>query len=60
MDLGFPRRIVEDFPGVGPKVDAVFESFGKRTFILLAMGHLKHFMFLEGRELMQFLITGFL
>lgn len=28
MDLGFPRRIMEDFPGVGPKVDAVFESFG--------------------------------
>lgn len=28
MDPGFPRQIVEDFPGVGPKVDAVFEAFG--------------------------------
>nr|XP_019575459.1 PREDICTED: stromelysin-1-like [Rhinolophus sinicus] len=28
MDPGFPRQIVEDFPGIGPKVDAVFESFG--------------------------------
>lgn len=28
MDPGFPRQIVEDFPGVGPKVDAVFETFG--------------------------------
>ncbi|KAF6333578.1 matrix metallopeptidase 3 [Rhinolophus ferrumequinum] len=28
MDPGFPRQIVEDFPGIEPKVDAVFESFG--------------------------------
>lgn len=28
MDPGFPRQIVEDFPGVEPKVDAVFEAFG--------------------------------
>lgn len=29
MDPGFPREMAEDFPGVGPKVDAVFEAFGK-------------------------------
>ncbi|XP_039714712.1 stromelysin-1-like [Pteropus medius] len=28
MDPGFPRTIVEDFPGVEPKVNAVFEAFG--------------------------------
>lgn len=28
MDPGFPRKIVEDFPGVEPKVNAVFEAFG--------------------------------
>ncbi|ELK16520.1 Stromelysin-1 [Pteropus alecto] len=27
MDPGFPRKIVEDFPGVEPKVNAVFEAF---------------------------------
>lgn len=29
MDPGFPRQTAKDFPGVGPKVDAVFEAFGK-------------------------------
>lgn len=29
MDSGVPRQTAEDFPGVGPKVDAVFEAFGK-------------------------------
>ncbi|XP_002708607.2 stromelysin-2 [Oryctolagus cuniculus] len=28
MERGFPRRIVDDFPGVEPKVDAVLEAFG--------------------------------
>uniref|UniRef100_A0A8C3WFR1 Stromelysin-1 n=1 Tax=Catagonus wagneri TaxID=51154 RepID=A0A8C3WFR1_9CETA len=28
MEPGFPKQIVEDFPGIEPKVDAVFESFG--------------------------------
>ncbi|XP_004709061.1 stromelysin-1 [Echinops telfairi] len=28
MEPGFPRKIVDDFPGVDPKVDAVFEAFG--------------------------------
>ncbi|XP_006206756.1 stromelysin-1 [Vicugna pacos] len=28
MEPGFPRQIEEDFPGVGPHVDAVFEAFG--------------------------------
>ncbi|XP_036283578.1 stromelysin-1-like [Pipistrellus kuhlii] len=28
MDPGFPRQTAKDFPGVGPKVDAVFEAFG--------------------------------
>ncbi|XP_047609809.1 stromelysin-1-like [Phacochoerus africanus] len=28
MEAGFPKQIVEDFPGVEPKVDAVFEAFG--------------------------------
>ncbi|EPY79969.1 matrix metallopeptidase 3 (stromelysin 1, progelatinase) [Camelus ferus] len=27
MEPGFPRQIEEDFPGVGPHVDAVFEAF---------------------------------
>lgn len=29
MEPGFPKKIAEDFPGVEPKVDAVFEAFGK-------------------------------
>ncbi|XP_015989474.2 stromelysin-1-like [Rousettus aegyptiacus] len=33
MDPGFPRKIVEDFPGVEPKVNAVFEAFGFFYFI---------------------------
>ncbi|KAM6159389.1 stromelysin-1-like [Rhynchocyon petersi] len=28
LEPGFPRQIVDDFPGVDPKVDAVFEAFG--------------------------------
>ncbi|XP_058925888.1 stromelysin-1-like [Kogia breviceps] len=28
MEPGFPKQIVEDFPGVGPEVDTVFEAFG--------------------------------
>ncbi|KAM8813870.1 stromelysin-1-like [Rhynchonycteris naso] len=28
MDPGYPRQIVEDFPGVDPKIDAAFEAFG--------------------------------
>ncbi|ELW64937.1 stromelysin-1 [Tupaia chinensis] len=28
MEPGFPKKIAEDFPGVEPKVDAVFEAFG--------------------------------
>uniref|UniRef100_A0A8D0IAP4 Stromelysin-1 n=1 Tax=Sus scrofa TaxID=9823 RepID=A0A8D0IAP4_PIG len=42
MEPGFPKQIVEDFPGVEPKVDAVFEAFGKRILIWLAVGHLKN------------------
>jgi hypothetical protein len=42
MEPGFPRKIAEDFPGVDSRVDAVFEAFGKRTLILLAMGPLTY------------------
>ncbi|XP_012625968.1 stromelysin-2 [Microcebus murinus] len=28
MEHGFPRLIADDFPGVEPKVDAVFQAFG--------------------------------
>ncbi|XP_006887410.1 PREDICTED: stromelysin-1-like [Elephantulus edwardii] len=28
MDKGFPRLITENFPGVVPKIDAVFQEFG--------------------------------
>ncbi|XP_042538943.1 stromelysin-2 [Dipodomys spectabilis] len=28
MERGFPRRIADGFPGVGPKVDAVLQEFG--------------------------------
>ncbi|KAM9221314.1 stromelysin-2 [Dugong dugon] len=28
MEKGFPRLIVDDFPGVGPKVDAALQAFG--------------------------------
>lgn len=28
MEPGFPKKIAENFPGVEPKVDAVFEAFG--------------------------------
>lgn len=29
MDAGFPRSIPVDFPGIGSKVDAAFENYGK-------------------------------
>lgn len=28
MDPGYPKQVEDDFPGIGPKVDAVFEAFG--------------------------------
>ncbi|MBW03825.1 Stromelysin-1, partial [Eschrichtius robustus] len=31
MEPGFPKQIVEDFPGVDPEVDAVFEAFGSSS-----------------------------
>lgn len=43
MEPGFPKQIVEDFPGVEPEVDAVFKVFGKRILLLLAVGHLETF-----------------
>lgn len=49
MEPGFPKQIVEDFPGVYLEVDAVFEAFGKRTLILLAVGHLKQSIVSKGR-----------
>lgn len=30
MDSGFPRFITQDFPGIGSKVDAAFENYGRR------------------------------
>ncbi|XP_077467480.1 uncharacterized protein LOC144083466 [Stigmatopora argus] len=30
MDVGYPRSISNDFPGVGSKVDAVFENYGEK------------------------------
>lgn len=29
MDAGYPKMIAEDFPGIGNKVDAVFQKDGK-------------------------------
>lgn len=29
MDAGYPRAIATDFPGIGLKVDAVFQKYGK-------------------------------
>ena len=64
MEPGFPKQIVEDFPGVESEVDAVFEVFGKRTLLLLAVGHLKHSIVPEERGklkyLMKFSLTRFL
>ena len=59
MEPGFPKQIVEDFPGVEPEVDAVFPVFGKRTFLLLAVGHLKHSIAPEERGKLKYLITIF-
>lgn len=30
MDYGYPRSIRQDFPGIGSKVDAVFENYGEK------------------------------
>lgn len=30
MDPGYPRYIRQDFPGIGSKVDAAFENYGKK------------------------------
>ena len=59
MEPGFPKQIVEDFPGVEPEVDAVFEVFGKRALLLLAVGHLKHSIVPEERGKLKNLITVF-
>lgn len=59
MEPGFPKQIVEDFPGVEPEVDAVFEVFGKRILLLLAVGHLKHSIVPEERGKLKNLITVF-
>ncbi|KAF7657402.1 hypothetical protein LDENG_00027890 [Lucifuga dentata] len=32
MDYGYPRYIRQDFPGIGSKVDAVFENYGYLYF----------------------------
>ncbi|KAM7413464.1 hypothetical protein PAMA_020722 [Pampus argenteus] len=32
MDVGYPRYITWDFPGIGSKVDAVFENYGYLYF----------------------------
>lgn len=29
MDTGYPKMIAEEFPGIGNKVDAVFQKDGK-------------------------------
>ena len=29
MGAGYPREIIHDFPGIGKKVDAVFQDRGK-------------------------------
>lgn len=29
MDAGYPKMIAADFPGIGKKVDAVFQKNGK-------------------------------
>ena len=34
MDVGFPKEITQDFPGVGKKVDAVFQDGGKDVSLL--------------------------
>lgn len=35
MDAGYPKMIEEDFPGIGNKVDAVFQKGGKWVYTLL-------------------------
>lgn len=35
MDAGYPKMIKEDFPGIGNKVDAVFQKGGKWVYTLL-------------------------
>ena len=34
MDSGYPRLITQDFPGIGSKVDAAFENYGKRMKVI--------------------------
>ena len=36
MDAGYPKMIAEEFPGIGNKVDAVFQKGGKWVYILLS------------------------
>lgn len=33
MDAGYPKMIADDFPGIGNKVDAVFQKDGKWIYV---------------------------
>lgn len=41
MDFGYPRFIASDFPGIGSKVDAVFENYGEKRLLRTMKGAFK-------------------
>lgn len=50
MEPGFPKETADDFPGIDTKVDAVFETFGKKILILSAVGHIEAFYGITGKR----------
>lgn len=51
MEPGFPKETADDFPGIDTKVDAVFETFGKKILTLSAVGHIEAFYGITGKRI---------
>ncbi|KAJ1113501.1 hypothetical protein NDU88_001743 [Pleurodeles waltl] len=52
MDKGFPRQIEEDFPGIGHKINAVFQSDG---FLYFFSGSVQHEFSLKTKRVTRIL-----
>uniref|UniRef100_A0A8C2ZJP9 Peptidase metallopeptidase domain-containing protein n=1 Tax=Cyclopterus lumpus TaxID=8103 RepID=A0A8C2ZJP9_CYCLU len=54
MDVGYPRYITQDFPGIGSKVDAAFENYG---YLYFSDGPRQSEYYLPYRRVMRVLLN---